>query len=134
MYFGTSLVEARNRAVACSMPHASSARPTPTPRCDRVDLPPHVAAFEPHFRGDVLGERVTGQLAVTQCDTDVLGEYDMLVLEVLAHLFDVEDPRHSVVRLGPVVERTHLLDVVRRRSPELDRAHETDATDRSTRH
>jgi hypothetical protein len=56
-------------------------------------------------------ERVAGELAAAQRDTHVIGERDMHVVEVLAQLFELEDPWHSVVRLGPVVERAQLLDV-----------------------
>ena len=133
MYFGTSLHGGAQPSGRALDPPSEERPPDTHAPVDRVDLPPHVAAFEPHFRGDVLGERVAGQLAVTQCDTDILGEYDMLAVEVLAHLGDVEHPWHPVVRLRPVVQRTQLLDVVQRRSPELDRDHETDATDGSMR-
>ena len=100
---------------------------------ERIDVTPHVASFEPHVGGDVLRERVAGQLAVAQRDADVFGQHDMFAVEVLAHLVGVEHLRYPVVRRRPVVQRAQLLDVVERRSSQIDRAHESDATDRPSR-
>ena len=73
----------------------------------------------------------TAQVTGKEREADIVGEHDVHVVDLLAHLVDLDDTRDAVVCLGPLQQRAHRFEVAGRGAAKLRRFHGRHGIERS---